>query len=257
MRIIVLVNGSDSLVALAHTIKNHPKDEVVPIWYDLGFPYSQKRGKSLPASVAKHSLPNYCRDMKINKVGEVAYANYPYEPMIWDAISRHRADKVVLGVTSTDLQLEQNTKGWVTSFNNKMNREIVEYPLLDMGLSKTEVMKYGLEMISANELLYSSPCIHLTVKEHSCGGCLPCIAKRSAILKNGRISDIPKPIENLTSTVVGLFHDYNNFLIDGQSYEELQSMIDEIMPAFVDAYEEEDPSKIFKLVRKQYRKGNR
>lgn len=256
-RILVLVNGSDSIVALGHAVKNYPDDDVIGIWYDLGFPYSKERGLSLPDFVVKHPMTHYAKSMKTTEVGDIVQADLPYEPMIWDCIVRHRADKVILGVIKTDRQIEQNTQGWVDKFNKKFDTDIVQYPLLEMGLDKVEVLQYGMKMKVGKEMLSSMPCIGPKHGRFGCGGCIPCIRKRSAMLTLGRLPNVPKPIENLSGDTVGIMLDYQSYLLSGHLIPNLKEMVAEIMPALVEAYEEEDPIKLEKKIRKQFRKNNR
>lgn len=239
MRIVCLINGGDSLTAFHLTKSQYPNDEVIPLHFNLSLPHSKKILGYMPDYVLRDSFRKYPDVMNLTIRDGIIACENPYEPLLWSAIVKHSADKVILGLTKSDFDSKMISMGWIKNFNAKFaTKEIVECPLSDF--PKEKVIRLSSAYNCTTPVLAMMSCRSTEPTVYGCGNCYNCIVKRTAILKAGRITNIP-PITTMaeyTRTIIGTYADG---IKSGIMQEITEAAFMELLPAFEERFETSDP----------------
>lgn len=239
MRIVCLINGGDSLVAYHKTKIENPRDEVFPVHFDLNLPNCER---------AKY-LPDYVRVESMRHYSQLYSRCQTYEPLIWAAMMKYRADKIVLGVTYGDMDGMENTLDWANQFNSKIGHEVVSYPLYELGWSKFDVLQNSVRYACAKEAFAALTC-HEQKGLYGCGNCYQCMRKRSAILRMNKNCLIPKPSEPNEQIKLLLAEVMESELVGTVSQDALECF-HEISPALHEEFGMDSPRLIIRSIKKQ------
>lgn len=247
MRIVCLINGGDGLAAYHMTIFNHPNDEVFPVHYELGLPFSQKLSESLPDYVHRIPMPHYATLIKRDYVDGSFNHNRTLLPLIWNAYMKYRADKIVMGMTTSDISPESNLD-WVDEFNDQIETKVLSYPYVERGWTKRQIYQDAIQYGCLTQVLAAFTCRSKDPQLYGCGSCHQCLRKRSALIKMGRASNIPKP-KNITiyirSVIAEILH---NDLSGLYEIEEIKRF-EEISPSLYEAYDVDTPKALIRAIR--------
>ena len=247
MRIVCLVNGGDSLVAYHHTKKMYPDDDVVPLHFNLNLPHSKKLLNYMPGYVLRDSFHKYADVMGVVVSDDSVLCDNPYEPIIWSAVVKHSADKVILGLIDGDFESLESATDWIRSFNSKFaSKEMIECPLLT--LDKEKVIKLANVYGCMTDVLASIPCRSKEPLAYGCGNCYDCVRKRSAILNAGRISNIP-PITKMNGRIRLIINSRANDLLSGVTQESIECQFFQILPGLEEFFGTDDPFKMIKQIK--------
>ncbi|CDT54147.1 hypothetical protein VCR15J2_390136 [Vibrio coralliirubri] len=230
-KIVVLVSGMDSLLALKLTELEYQNEEIIPVWYDLGLPFSEAEYAALPERIQRRDFKGYGNILPKRDVEGVDLFPFMYEGILYDVMRHYQADKIVMGVLMTDSALfEDNTLGWAYEFNERFERDILSFPLAEKGYGKIDVIKRAKSLaMNLGELTRSHTCRSKLHGEFGCGSCFSCMRKKGAYHALGMTTQIPSPFETPSIRLVAMLQEYcdafDSVTLDGNKLDFMNEFI--------------------------------
>ncbi|MET2951220.1 7-cyano-7-deazaguanine synthase [Vibrio owensii] len=231
-KIVVLTSGMDSYVALKMTQFENPQSLVIPVWYDLGLPFSEAERKTLPDYVKIRDFKGYVDMLPKFEVDGVFIFPSLYEGILYDVMRKYQPDRIVMGVIATDSSMyEDNTLAWMEEFNRRMGRDLLDFPLSRKGLTKKDVIQKGIDIgIDIGVITRLHTCRSRLDTPNGCGSCFSCMRKRSAMMQLGYHSPIPSPLELPSIRIAEIMTQYAQNYRDGKVTAEELEYMEEIIP---------------------------
>ena len=237
-KVVVLVSGMDSMVALQKARTDFPNDEVIGVYYNMGQPFSKAEMSKLPKDIVIRPFEGYLEMLPSEEVDGYIYYPDLFEGILYDAIRTYRPDILWLGVLHTDSRyFPDNGLPWVDRFNDKFPRTNIDYPLARMGLGKKQVIEYGLSLgLKARTLIKMHHCRSKFYGKHGCGSCFSCMRKKSTFEEMGYKTRIPTPKEMPTSLLDYQVANYADNEMRGVTTAAQFAYMEEILPLLEKEY---------------------